>query len=76
MRHEHNAALLVNVCNTFDTAAKEQHLMQSGGLGMQNLQRRLALIYPGRHEFSVHKNGNIFETMLKIAYHDPLPGSR
>ncbi len=76
MRHHDNEALLVNVCNTFDTAAKEQHLLQSGGLGMQNLQRRLALIYPGRHEFSVQKKDNIFETILKITYHDPLPGSR
>lgn len=76
MQHQSNEALLVQVRNTFDTTAKEQHLLQSGGLGMQNLQRRLALIYPRRHEFSVQKKGNIFETNLKIIYHDPLPGSR
>lgn len=46
-----------------DTLRKTQN-----GLGLQNLKKRLELLYPGRHSFSAEKNGNCFEAHLSIIY--------
>ena len=37
-----------------------------GGIGIANLKRRLALLYPGKYEFSANDNGNAYETRLSI----------
>lgn len=39
---------------------------KSGGIGLENLQRRLELLYPGRHAFKVEKKGNSFFTELTL----------
>jgi two-component system, LytTR family, sensor kinase len=45
----------------------EQALPQkSGGIGLENLQRRLELLYPGKHAFKAEKKGNSFFTDLSI----------
>jgi two-component system LytT family sensor kinase len=61
---------LVEAVNTFDTNIKTQHLIQSGGLGIQNLKRRLELLYPGAYEFSSGQQENVFKTILKIKIND------
>lgn len=40
------------------------------GIGLQNLTRRLALLYPKKHTFSTSKNKGIFKTELTIYYND------
>jgi len=37
-----------------------------GGIGLENVKRRLALIYPGRHHFEVIETDTDFEVKLKI----------
>jgi two-component system, LytTR family, sensor kinase len=37
-----------------------------GGIGLQNLQRRLALLYPGRHTLETGKNDDTFMASLKL----------
>ncbi len=60
----------VNVSNTYQDAEAATHLLQSGGLGVQNLKRRLELLYPGKYELNTARHDQLFETMLKINYND------
>ena len=62
--------LVIEVLNTYDQATGQKHLLQSGGLGIQNLKRRLELLYPGKYELSVDKGADIFQTTLKLQYND------
>lgn len=38
----------------------------SGGIGISNLKRRLALLYPGKHELFITNSDTIYETHLNI----------
>jgi len=42
-------------------------LDKEGGIGLTNVKRRLELLYPGRHELSVHNSDNSFEVDLKLS---------
>lgn len=46
-----------------DLPAKKQ-----GGIGLDNLKRRLELLYPGRHCLSAGKKGDHFEAVFMIQY--------
>ncbi len=67
--HDRNT-FLVEAVNTYDQSGGQKHLMDSGGLGIQNLQRRLELLYPGRHELNVNKQEDTYQTILKLQYND------
>ncbi|HVD97411.1 MAG TPA: histidine kinase [Cytophagaceae bacterium] len=49
---------------------KEPHraasLENTGGIGIANLQRRLALSYPGKHELTTKETDHLYETTLTI----------
>ncbi len=68
LEHKNDDVFVINVSNTYDKSIKSKHVFQSGGLGMQNLQRRLTLLYPERHEFLIDEQEHLFETILKINY--------
>jgi two-component system, LytTR family, sensor kinase len=40
--------------------------VKAGGIGLQNLERRLELLYPGRHELNIHKDDDSFTASLKL----------
>lgn len=40
------------------------------GIGLTNLERRLKILYPGRHQLFARKNGQWFHASLKIVTHD------
>lgn len=40
------------------------------GIGLNNLKRRLKILYPDNHQLSTEKNGDWFHASLKIAVHD------
>jgi two-component system, LytTR family, sensor kinase len=61
---------VVNVVNTYNSADPIELLKNSSGLGLKNLERRLALLYPGKHSITRKHNESMFETTLKIQYHD------
>ena len=54
---------LYNTCDEY-TPPVADHLC--GGIGIANLKRRLALLYPGRFELSSNAQKNFFETTLKL----------
>jgi LytS/YehU family sensor histidine kinase len=37
-----------------------------GGIGLVNVQKRLELIYPNKHELSIHNEPERFQVILKI----------
>ncbi|HZY39848.1 MAG TPA: histidine kinase [Mucilaginibacter sp.] len=47
----------------FDTPAEKK-----GGIGIENLKRRLDLLYPGKHTFVTKKENNTFTAELKLEY--------
>ncbi len=51
-----------------DMAPPDKHLLaRNGGIGMDNVKKRLALLYPGRHELLVYEDGKVFSVTLKIS---------
>ncbi|MEO8862341.1 MAG: histidine kinase [Ginsengibacter sp.] len=58
--------LIVKASNTYDKGEKVIYLQQSGGLGIQNLKRRLELLYPGKAQLSVYNTDLLFESVLNI----------
>jgi two-component system LytT family sensor kinase len=59
---------VVEALNTYEKDHKEKYLMQSGGLGIQNLKRRLELLYPDRYELNIIYTESTYNTMLKLRY--------
>ncbi|MBG8554102.1 sensor histidine kinase [Hymenobacter sp. BT594] len=41
-------------------------LEEPGGIGLPNVRKRLALLYPGQHTLDVHSTGNTFTVTLAI----------
>ncbi len=70
VKNEDKNTFIVESINTYDQSEGQKHLLQSGGLGMQNLKRRLELLYPGRHELNIEKKDNTYQTILKLQYND------
>jgi LytS/YehU family sensor histidine kinase len=41
-------------------------LDEPGGIGLPNVRKRLALLYPGKHSLEIHNSGETFAVVLKI----------
>lgn len=41
-------------------------LAEPGGIGLPNVKKRLALLYPGQHTLEIHNSGETFAVVLKI----------
>jgi len=52
--------------NNFDP----NEVNESNGIGLQNLKRRLSLLYKDKHELNVEATNNTYKTTLKISKHD------
>jgi LytS/YehU family sensor histidine kinase len=61
---------LMEAINSYDQSHVEKYLLQTGGLGIQNLKRRLELLYPNRHELKINKESDTFQTILKLQFND------
>jgi two-component system LytT family sensor kinase len=43
-------------------------IKKTGGIGLENLKRRLDLLYPGKHSLSLENSGDHFKAELKLEY--------
>ncbi len=59
-------ALLFKCANLSYKADTTMTSPPSGGIGLRNVKRRLALLYASRHSLSVTDEGNIYNVELKI----------
>ena len=41
---------------------------KENGIGLENIKRRLQLIYPAKHEFVTQTNADSFESKLRLTY--------
>ncbi|MEM1323448.1 MAG: histidine kinase [Bacteroidota bacterium] len=44
----------------------DQSLPKTSGIGLQNLRRRLALLYPQKHQLSIESNPDVFTITLQL----------
>ncbi|MCB0530749.1 MAG: histidine kinase [Saprospiraceae bacterium] len=67
IRLENTRELLAfTVENSFDPENRQKDSV--GGVGLENIRRRLELHYPGRHRFSVQDEGTVFNVRVEIFY--------
>ena len=67
---EQDSLFVVKVVNTYNSSDQTEQLQNSSGLGLKNLERRLTLLYPGKHSITRKRSENKYETTLKIQYRD------
>jgi sensor histidine kinase YesM len=67
---ELDAQFVVNVINTYNSLDSTNKEQNSSGLGLKNLERRLALLYPGKYSLTKERIAKTYETTLKIQYRD------
>jgi LytS/YehU family sensor histidine kinase len=70
MQQDPDSQFVVTVLNTYNSLDHTEQLQKSSGLGLQNLERRLTLLYPGKHSLTKKCNESSYEITLKIQYHD------
>jgi two-component system, LytTR family, sensor kinase len=56
--------LSYSVINSYISSGKRRE--GECGIGLKNVQRRLELLYPGKHLLTISDNGNIFSADLKL----------
>lgn len=61
-----NDKFSIKIENSIDGEA-ETTRVNNGGIGIENVKKRLALIYPNKHEFTVIKETHTFLVVLKIS---------
>lgn len=55
-----------------NSVAAMRTVSKEGGIGLENLQRRLELLYPGAHELRLQNTEKSFSATLKLPLHEPV----
>ena len=63
--YDNNDFIYFEIENNFDP----NEITNSKGIGLQNLKRRLSLLYKQQHELNIDITNNIYKTLLKIPKH-------
>jgi sensor histidine kinase YesM len=59
--------ILFSIFNTFDsTQAQNNALNKNSGLGLENVKRRLELLYPDKYELSLEEKSNTYKVLLQL----------
>lgn len=60
-------SILFQVKNSYDVNYLPNELNGSNGLGMENVKKRLELLYPGsRHDLKISEDGAFFDVKLRL----------
>src|SRR5690606_15369672 len=59
--------LRLEIDNSISKYEWKNEVVQPGGIGLNNVRRRLDLIYPSRHQLSIHDDDSRFSVKLMIA---------
>lgn len=68
-----NENFTMTVSNTYDKLSKSTSQTNAGGVGIQNLNRRLQLLYPGQLLLYVNTSNNIYSTTIHIPVINQMP---
>ena len=63
---KNDSQLLFTVCNTTEPGKQGTELLKQGGIGLKNVQRRLELLYPGKHVLAIEPGIDTFRIQLKM----------
>jgi LytS/YehU family sensor histidine kinase len=59
--------ILFSIFNTFDHAqAQNNAINKNSGLGLENVKRRLELLYPDKYELSLEEKSNTYKVLLQL----------
>jgi LytS/YehU family sensor histidine kinase len=61
---------LVFECSNSIAKNGEEKVDAFSGIGLENIKKRLALLYPDNHELIINKSGSVFSVILNI--HDKI----
>ncbi|MEJ7827892.1 MAG: histidine kinase [Segetibacter sp.] len=50
----------------------QEHTKSKGGIGLINVKKRLALLYPGKHQLNIISNANDYSVELQIQLQTPI----
>lgn len=64
METEKNDGLVFRVSNTIGEFPEQME--QDSGIGLENVKRRLDLLYPGRHQLIMNRSNGTFNVTLKL----------
>lgn len=59
--------LLFSIKNGSSSDSKSRQVLNSNGIGLKNVERRLNLIYPKEHELTIDNDKGEFSVLLKIS---------
>ena len=58
--------MIIFKCSNSLVSRGENVLQQDSGIGLENVKKRLALLFPGKHDLSVKETGTTFDVVLQI----------
>ena len=61
-----NGALDFKVDNTINLELVKKQAQNDGGIGLENVKRRLNLLYPNKHKLSMTNDHEVFSVQLKL----------
>ena len=61
-----NNLLMIYSRNNYKAIPENEKTDSAGGVGLENLKKRLSLLYPGKYKFSCQKYDNYYITELEI----------
>jgi two-component system, LytTR family, sensor kinase len=57
---------MIFTINNSRASGDTHHVIDYGGIGLRNVQRRLDLIYPGRHQLDIQQQDDTFNVQLRL----------